>query len=201
MQGCGQPHGGLHECGRFRILVQYQRKGLLCRRIAALGHLRLPQGRKTLRHAGIIGIPAIQSRQIATGVHQIAYIDVSQPQTQQGVGHARRTQVGVHGLAGGGHNGLKARQGIVDVTGPKAVTDVVEGRLPLLRRQVGQVADLLQLGQGLIILALLQQALSFGQHFGRICRFGHGIALLVHIDDRTRRFCSRRFLFFRCFFG
>ena len=101
VQRLGKPHGRLLQKGGFRVLVEHYGKGLLRLGIHVPLELRLAQGCKTLRHTGIIRIAPIHGHNVAPGIHQIAHIDVNQPQAQEGLRHTGRTQVKIHGLAGG----------------------------------------------------------------------------------------------------
>ena len=101
VQRLGKPHGRLLQKGGFRVFVEHDGKGLLRLCIHVSLELRLAQGRKTLRHAGIIRIAPIHGHNVAPGVYQIAHVDVDQPQTQEGLRHAGRTQVKIHGFTGG----------------------------------------------------------------------------------------------------
>ena len=101
VQRLGKPHGRLLQKGRFRVLVEHDGKGLLRLGIHVSLELRLAQGCKTLCYARIIRIAPIHGHNVAPGVYQIAHIDVYQPQPQEGLRHAGRTQVKIHGFTGG----------------------------------------------------------------------------------------------------
>ncbi len=191
-KGLCQPHGCGLELRGFGILVEHDAKGLLGFGVAPVLELGLPQGGQALGNAGIIGKAAQQGDDIPSGLAEIAHIGVGKAQTQERVRHAGRTQIGVHGLVCGGDDRFESRQRIVRIARPEAVADAVERPFQQLGRQIRQLTDILQRGQGFVVLALVNERLGGGEHLVRLRRLGHRISLLVHIDDFTGLLRLRR---------